>query len=416
MSISANDRAALRELAKRVAEAAASPVNAKRVQRSKDTHSLKPVRPLVWLDEIPWHEMDFDGLLTPRCEDEEARAIEIGFRRLLMRWDYFQADMVVSPYFYVDKAYTDSGIGLDVSEDVLAVDRSNNIVSHRYVDQLDTPEKVDALEIPVLTADPALDERRVDQAESLFGDILPVRLRGHLIYYAPWDTIGRLRGVENCLIDMAERPEFIHRIVAKFTEIGTARINQMVQLDLLGLELSSLHCTPPYTNELPAPDWDGGRVRLKDVWFRGMAQLFAAASPAMHEEFDIAYMRPLMERCGLSYYGCCEPLDRVIPYLKKVSNLRKIGVSPWANARSSAEQIGGDYVFARKPNPALVAGTLDPGAVRADIMETVEACQANGCPYEFVLKDISTVGYKPGNLVEWVRVVERTLDEYYPED
>ncbi|MDR0396997.1 MAG: hypothetical protein LBH66_06810 [Oscillospiraceae bacterium] len=415
MNISANDRAVLRGLAKRIAEIAASPSNAERVARAKDTHSLKPVRPLVWLDEIPWHEMDFDGLLTPRCETEDARAIETGFRRTLMRWDYFQADMVVPPYYYIDKAYTDSGIGLDVQEDVLATDQSNNIISHRYIDQLDTPEKVDALKIPALRADPDQDARAVAQAEEIFGDILPVRLRGHQIYYAPWDIIGRLRGVENCLIDMAERPEFIHHIVKKFTRIGLARLEQMEKLNLLTTEQPSLHCTPPFTDELPAPDWDGGPLRLKDVWFRGMAQLFAAASPAMQEEFDIAYMRPLMEMCGLSYYGCCEPLDRVIPYLKRTRNLRKIGVSPWANVRSSAEQIGGDYVFARKPNPALVAGTLDHAAIRADVVETVEACKENGCPYEFVLKDISTVSYKPGNLIDWVRIAERTLDEYYPE-
>jgi hypothetical protein len=37
----------------------------------------------------------------------------------------------------------------------------------------------------------------------------------------------------------------------------------------------------------------------------------------------------------------------------------------------------------------------------------------NGCPYEFVLKDISTVTYKPGNLIEWVKAVEGVIDEYY---
>ncbi|GHU81041.1 hypothetical protein AGMMS49992_34190 [Clostridia bacterium] len=320
---------------------------------------------------------------------------------------------MVLPYFPVRKSYTDSGIGVDIHEDTLAVDNRNNIVSHRYIDQLDTPDKVEALKIPVLEYDAELNARRVAEAEELFDGILPVKLVGHAIYYSPWDTIGMLRGVENCLIDMAERPEFIHQTIQKFTQIGTGRLDQVERLGLLETDIDCIHCTPPFTSATPAEDYTGGPYRLKDVWFRGMAQLFSAVSPAMHEEFDLQYMRPLMERCALTYYGCCEPLDRVIPFLKKTKNLRKIGVSPWANVRSSAEQIGGAYVFARKPNPAQVAGTLDEAEIRRDIQESVDTCLANGCPYEFVLKDISTVSYKPQNLIEWVRIVEDVLDRIY---
>jgi hypothetical protein len=37
----------------------------------------------------------------------------------------------------------------------------------------------------------------------------------------------------------------------------------------------------------------------------------------------------------------------------------------------------------------------------------------NKCPYEFVLKDISTVGGKPQNLIDWVKTVTETIDRYY---
>ncbi|AEF82072.1 hypothetical protein TREAZ_2291 [Leadbettera azotonutricia ZAS-9] len=134
---------------------------------------------------------------------------------------------------------------------------------------------------------------------------------------------------------------------------------------------------PPYANELPAKDYDGGRIRFKDIWFRGMAQLFSSASPEMQDEFDLRYMRKLMTQCGLAYYGCCEPLDKFIPYLKKVPNMRKIGVSPWANVRSSAEQIQGNYVLARKPNPANVARDFSKEVVEQEIEETVKACLEN---------------------------------------
>jgi hypothetical protein len=143
-----------------------------------------------------------------------------------------------------------------------------------------------------------------------------------------------------------------------------------------------------------------------------MAQLFSAASPAMQDEFDLQYMRPFMTQCGLSYYGCCEPLDRFIPYLKKVHNMRKIGVSPWANVRSCAEQIGSSYVLARKPNPANVA-RFDKDTVAKEIEETVQAALEHKSPYEFVLKDISTVNYKPQNLVDWTKTIKEVIDRYY---
>ncbi|MDR0655159.1 MAG: hypothetical protein LBG22_02495, partial [Treponema sp.] len=242
---------------------------------------------------------------------------------------------------------------------------------------------------------------------------MPVKLRGNAVHHCPWDNIAMFRGIENCLVDMVDRPELIHKTIAKFTEIGLARMEQKEKQDLLDYNIPSLHCTPPYCNDLPAKDFEGTHVRLKDVWFRGMAQLFSSASPAMLDEFDLQYMKPLMEKCALVYYGCCEPLDKAISYLKKIPNMRKIGVSPWADIRSSAEQIGGDYVYARKPNPAMVSGVFNREAVEKEITDTIKVCMENKCPYEFVLKDISTVGGRPKNLIDWADTVMAVIDRFY---
>lgn len=408
-----HDETILRELARDYREKAELPVNAERIRRIRRVNGLTPDRPAVWLDEIPWNEMEIDGELTLRCEDALARDIEWMLRTSLYRWQYIQADTVLEPHYVIERAYTESPMGVEVREDTIATDDTNNIISHHYEDELDTEEKLERLKAPVLTADPVLDAQRMEKAQTLLGDTLPVVLRGHGIYYAPWDVISRLRGVEPILIDLVERPEFIHKTIGLFTQFYVSRFEQMEALGLLETNIAALHCTPPYTDDLPAPDYAGGPARLKDVWFRGMAQIFGSISPAMHEEFDLAYMRGLMERCGLSYYGCCEPLDRMIPYLKRVKNLRKVGVSPWADVRSCAEQLGGDYVMARKPNPALVAGAFDADAVRRETEETVRACLDHGSPYELVLKDISTVSYKPENLVKWCQVVQETLDRFY---
>lgn len=405
-----HDTLLLRDLAKEYMEKANDPVNAGRVARIRRTNGLTPDRPAVWIDEIPWNEMDIDGELTLRCEDAFAREIEWTLRKALYRWKHIQADTVLEPFYTLTKACDTGDFGIEVREETISTDRTNHIVSHHYEDELDTDEKLDALKLPVVKADPALDAGRMERAQALLGDTLPVVLRGHEIYYAPWDYISRLRGAEPILIDLMERPDFMHRTISRFTALYTSRFEQMQALGLLEAGLSHLHCTPAYTDDLPA---HGGAARFEEVWFRGMAQIFGSISPAMHEEFDLQYMRGMMERCGLSYYGCCEPLDGMIPYLKRIGNMRKIGVSPWANVRACAEQIGGAYVLARKPNPAQVAGTFDEEAVRKETEETVQACLENGCPYELVLKDISTVSYRPQNLIRWCETVQGVLNRYY---
>ena len=81
-----------------------------------------------------------------------------------------------------------------------------------------------------------------------------------------------------------------------------------------------------------------------------------------------------------------------------------------------AEQIGGDYVLARKPNPANVAIHTDAEVIRKETEETVKACIKYGCPYELVLKDISTVSNRPENLIIWANTVSDVLDKYYGKD
>jgi hypothetical protein len=62
-------------------------------------------------------------------------------------------------------------------------------------------------------------------------------------------------------------------------------------------------------------------------------------------------------------------------------------------------------VFSRKPSPALLAGSrFDAGRVRDDLEATRRVCARNGCPLEFILKDISTVGHDPARLFEWATI------------
>ena len=99
--------------------------------------------------------------------------------------------------------------------------------------------------------------------------------------------------------------------------------------------------------------------------------------------------------------------------LKQYKNLRKIGVSPWADVEKSAEAIGGNYVMSRKPNPAFVSKELNEEVVRKEIEDTVKLCVKYGCPCDITLKDISTVSYRPQNLMKWSAIASDVLDRYF---
>ena len=407
-----NELKIVRDLAKEYANIANSEKHLKMLRRFKDNNDLKVGRPPVIIEEIPWHEMNMDGALDCVCTNDMLRGMEYGLRVALFREKYFKCDNYIEHVWSVGKTYSSTGNGLAVHEKTLSVDKRNGIVSHSYDDVLADESSLEAFHAPVITAYPENDKNNIAAVEEIIGGIMPVELRGHGIYWAPWDTISSLRGVEPILMDLYERPEYLHKIIGLFTLGMNAEMDQMEKLGLYDPRGLSLHCTPASVT-VPNPSESG--TMCCDIWFRTMAQMFSTISPDAHEEFDIQYSRPLAERCAFTYYGCCEPLHDRIDKLKKYKNLRKVGVSPWADINMSAEAIGGNYVFSRKPNPANVANGVDEKIIHDEISETVKVCIKYGCPCDITLKDISTVSYKPQTLIKWSQIVSDVLDEFYGE-
>ncbi len=108
------------------------------------------------------------------------------------------------------------------------------------------------------------------------------------------------------------------------------------------------------------------------------------------------------------YFGCCERLDQKIDLIRMVPNVRKISITQLADDERAAAQMGGDFVFSRKPNPAFIAGdTWHPDVVEADLKATLDATKAHGSPVELIFKGISTVRGKPQRLFEWADIAMR---------
>jgi hypothetical protein len=367
------------------------------------------------------------------------RGIEIDLRRTLYKWEHFRADMVVEPVLLVPKVLRLDDFGIEMHEETRATDARNLIVAHHFFDQLADEADAARISTPTVWLDEARTAELEARAHEVFDGVLPIRLQGWVpsspqwpgLYEQPetralvadwpsevltsggdfWDIISFWRGVDAVLIDLADRPEHMHRIIDRLVTAFLGVLDQMEAKGLLGHSMSLVHCTPAWTDELPAAGFDPDRPRARDLWTMGMAQIFTSVSPAMFREFEVEYTKRWFARFGLGYYGCCDVLDRKIDLVRQIPNVRKISISPWSNVERSADAIGGDYVMSRKPNPALFAmDGWEPDAAERELRASVEACRRSGTPIELILKDVSTIRGRRDRLEAWVAIAMKVAE------
>jgi len=398
------DRVIIRDLATRVAEVAAQPVQDERRSLWTAQNALRPQRPLVFCSpEGSWVELlPADAL---QCEDDDARGIEHGLRMRLYAAEHFTDDEVCDDQFLVPYAVTNTGWGIGPEYTLPAEQRG----AHVWDAPIKSIEDVEKVQTPTADHDPEESERRLAYYQDLLGDILDVKLTGRW-----WWALGlidewtNLRGITQTFMDMADNPEIVHAGMKRLMDGKLAWLDSLIDLRVISLNTGNDYVGSGgfgYSDELPQADF-AGTVRLKDMWGFCEAQTMSEVSPAMHEEFVLRYQLPILERFGLNCYGCCEPLHLKLDFLMRdVPNLRRISISPWADKRMSAEKLQGDVIYSWKPNPAPLAGIeFDAEWVRQDIRETVEIAREHGCVLEIILKDTHTCNHKPERFDEWCRI------------
>jgi len=405
------DQKIIRRLAAQYYEYAVSDENLRNMSMHRAVNDLKAPRPVVLIDEIPWHEMDIDDELTLQCEDGFFRGIELFLRREIYRWNRLRGDMVLRPYISVPKVIWSTGIGLESIEK----ENQEGAKSHTYVNQLKTDEDINKLHNEVITYEEQETMQNYERTAEIIAGVAPIKICGE---GAGWvascktiDDLVRLMGLDTFFYEFIDRPDFMHKIIGRVTDIYMDKIRQYDELGLFEGNSYYNHCTAALTNDLK-PDLT--HVRAKDVWGRGLAQIFASFSPEMLYEFDIAYAVRALAPFGLVYYGCCEPLDKKLDVVKKIPNLRKISITPWADIDNAADIIRGDYVLAVKPNPSqLATAKLDEDSVKKEMGRILAAIKKNGCSADIVLKDITTVHGDPENLFKWHDIAMEMVNDYY---
>jgi hypothetical protein len=406
----------LKTLGDEIARIAASPAHAENARLWRRLNDLDRERPMVWINEIPWHEMNVDDELTLRCRGAWARELETTLRRTIYQWRHMPGDMVVNPWLDSPLALHSTDFGIVEDVDIVRTDSANEIVSRHFKVQIRNPEDIEKIQMPKVTHSEKTTEVVYETMRGLYRDIVPVRKLGQThIWFTPWDYLIRWWGIEEAMIDMIDRPEMVHAAYERMVDAWMTELDQFEAQGLLSLDNCNVRIGSGgygYVSDLPSAPTDSSPVSPRDMWGCSNAQILASVSPEMHWEFAMEHDLRWMRRWGLNYYGCCEPLDRKVALLERIPGLRKVSVSPWNDYRRIFSGIGPRWVASVKPNPAIfLDAEWSEEAARASIDGILDLAAAERVAVELIMKDISTVERKPQRLWAWARIASEAVRE-----
>ena len=415
MELSQYEVDVLRRLAERQAEIAALPIHNEKANLWQKLNDLEMIRPMVWINEIPWHEMNVNDELTLLTANPWAREIEQQLQRLLYQWNHMPADMIIEDYISCPLIIHSTGYGMAEDVDIVKTDETSDVVSRRFHSQIKETQDIEKIKLPQVSYDKRSTEDNFQSMCEIFDGILPVKKVGKkYIWFAPWDELIRWWGVQETMTALVDNPQLVNEIYSRLVDAYLFELDQWDALHLLSLNSDNTRIGSGgygYTDDLPGKDFDPTHLHPANMWGSGTAQIFSAVSPRMHWEFALRHEMRWLERWGLTYYGCCEPLDMKMGILHRIPNLRKISMSPLVEIDRAVNEVQADYVFSRKPSPAAFAwDNWEPDAMRQDLRDFLE--QSHGCQIEIIMKDVSTVRYQPQRLWEWEKMAMELVEDY----
>jgi len=406
--MNAKDIGILRELAKRLRDAANAPVMEEKRKKWALHNDMKSKEPLVLFEAVSiQHELfPEDSLL---CGSPEARAAEKALKLKLFHADVIRDDQVIDAEFRVNFTVHQHGWREKLVYNTAAGDDPG---LHSYVPKplLKDAQEIYGLEHSAFYFDKEKTLSNMAFWENILGDILNVRLRGNY-----WWTLGmtwdflRLTGMEEFLVLPYDDEDAFHAIMRFLMEDQFAYFDFLEKENLFTLNngndyIGSGGCG--YTSELPKADFTG-RVRTKDLWCLLESQESVSMSPAMFRDFIFPYQLETAKRFGLVYYGCCEPLHNRYDTISKIENLRTLSVSPWCDMKALAEQIDRPLNVACKPSPALIAQGFEKEALTEHARLAKESFPEQAI--EYVMKDVHTIEGDVSRITRWMDIARNNL-------
>jgi hypothetical protein len=402
----------IREFAKRYAELARSPAQEKKRLLWKRLNSFHYARPLIYMRAIPYHEFfDFSVI---KSEDPLLRDIETELATAVLFRQTLEDDFIFEPWVKVRALFTVGeyyrwGVPCGLGE------RPAPQGAAAFDPPIHAEEDLEKLRPVKSEIDERATAEKLEKVHNAIGDILDVVPDRQGLFSGMWNRdisadLAKLRGLEQIMWDVHDRPEWFHRLLGLMRDTVLEDIEATEAAGNFRSYNNENQCMP-YCGELPLPDSSRTGRKTGELWTFMAAQEFTGVGPDLYEEFMLSYQKPIMERFGLIAYGCCEDMTAKIPLLRKVKNMRRLAITPFSDVRKCAEQIGGDFVVSYRPKPSdMIAQGLDEDFVRHIIRRDFEILKENHCVFDITLKDVETIAGKPDNMIRWVKII-RELDE-----
>ena len=260
IKLTVKDMDIFRRLATEIATIAALPMHREKARLCQKLNDLESERPMVWINEIPWHEMDVDHKLTLQTEHPWARDQERPLRRTIYQGRHMPGDMIVDDFLACPLAVHSTDFGIIEDVDIVKTDNANDIVSRHFKVQIRDFADIEKIKMPTVTHNVAATETRYEAMCRVYGDIIPVRKVGQThIWFTPWDYLIRWWGIQEAMIDMIERPDLVHAGVARMVDAWMVELDQFVAQNLLSLDCNNTRVGSGgygYTSKLPGDNYD----------------------------------------------------------------------------------------------------------------------------------------------------------------
>lgn len=404
LEMAERDKQVLRRLAEKVAALAADPLMTEKRELWRKLNSLEKIRPVIFCDpENGWNEIITETQMM--CQGKIARHWEMDLRKEIFWGEEMGDDRPVEPFFNVPCTICPDDWGVEIIEHETGTQDGSKSWDPPIKDY---EKDLKRLKMPKISIDNGTSKGSLEIAEETFGDLLKVRQKSLW-----WSSLGitreiiKLRGLMNLYTDFYQFPDGLKTLLTFVSETNMAKLDYLETNGLLNLNNDGTYVGSGgfgFTDELPQSDFEG-RVRTVDLWGYTESQETMKVSPEIYEEFVFPAEKPIMDRFGLTCYGCCEELHTRWHVVRNHHNLRRVSCSPWADVQKMSAYLEDKYILSLKPIPTpLVSPTLDRKSVRQEIRKLLEMTKDN--VVELIMKDNHTIGKNPENVVEWSRIAK----------
>jgi len=226
---------------------------------------------------------------------------------------------------------------------------------------------LDKLEIPRYSFDNSLHEARVatfseilDGEFPIIDDALPPGMGGALFHVA-----STLRGTMEILLDIKERPKFVHRLMDFIVEAILAQSREAQRVR--GTDTSPKE-TKVTLSWAPPLAWGGEKIS-----FFGVDEVSCDMfSPGVYEEFIFPYECRAAAAFDSIYYHSCGNLTPIFSKIVEIPNVHRIHVSPWSDLAVAIKATAGRVVLEKHLNPLIDLDKLSREEMRSYVKQVTD--------------------------------------------